>query len=133
MPIMGATVFPITAPVPLIGKGTRLNGLMVPVCLMGDELPPYLQGVPLPYISAPYVIPGTGTLKIVLSPANLTKQTKNGGKPILLKGSSFQAFFQVATPALFQPPGPVPPVPDPIATKVGTAQFITKNQTVKAG
>ncbi|GEM_PF-312283 len=133
MPIMGATVFPVVAPVPLIGKGSRLNGLMKPVCLMGDELPPYLKGVPLPYVSPPYVIPGTGTLKIVLTPANLTKQTKNGGKAILLKGKTFQAIFQVASPAMFQPPGPVPPVPDPILVKAGAAQFVTMNRSVKAG
>lgn len=133
IPIMGATVFPLVAPVPLLGTGKRLNGIMRPVCLMGDEIPPMIKGVPLPYISPPYVIPGTGTLQIILMPANLSKQTNNGGKPILLKGQSFQAIFQVASPAMFQPPGPVPPVPDPVVTKAGTASFITTNTRVKAG
>ncbi len=132
IPIMGATVFPLVAPIPLIGKGSRLNGLMRPVCLLGDELPPMVKGIPLPYISPPFTIPGTGTLKVILMPNNMTKRTKNKGKFILLKGGSFQAIFNVASPAMFQPPGPVPPVPDPVVVKVGTAQFITTNFTVKA-
>jgi Contractile injection system spike tip protein len=132
MPLMGATVFPVAAPVPLIGSGARVNGLMRPVCVQGDELPAFLKGVPLPYVAPPYVIPGTGTLQILLMPTNLAKRTMNAGKPLLLKGGQFQAKFQVASPAMFQPPGPVPPQPDPISVKIGPAQFITSNMTVRA-
>jgi hypothetical protein len=63
-------------------------------------------------------------------PTNLTQQTSNQ-KPVLIKGSTFQALFTVQTPATMPSPGG--PVPDPLMVKQGTAQFITSNTIVKAG
>ena len=119
----------LMAPVPLIGTGTKVMVSNVPICLQGDELPPSLKA-PMPYTAPPFVTPGMGTLSIILAPNNLSKQTQNG-KPIILKGATFQVSFAVSSPAM--QPTPAGPVPDPVMTKPGTAQFITTNINVQAG
>jgi len=128
--IPAPTVVPaIAAPVPLTGSSTNVTVVGTLVCLQGDELPPVLR-VPLVYTAPPFVTPGMGTLSLTLMPNNLTKQTTNGGKPLLLKGGTFQAMFTVSSPAMQPTPGG--PVPDPMVQKPGTAQFISTNQIVKA-
>jgi hypothetical protein len=119
----------LMAPVPLIGSGTTVMIGGMPVCLQGDELPPTLMA-PLPYTAPPFVTPGMGKLTIMLAPTNLSKQTENG-KPIILKGATFQASFAVQSPAM--QPTPAGPVPDPVMTKPGTCQFITTNINTQAG
>ena len=119
----------ITAPVPMVGTSKDMCGNM-PMCLQGDELPPTIRG-PLPYTAPPFVTPGTGSLQIILLPTNLTILTNNGGKPIIIKGATFQAIFNVQAPAMQPTPGG--PVPDPLLVKPGTAQFITTNVLTKAG
>lgn len=119
----------VVAPVPLIGTGVTVLVNYMPICLEGDELPPFLL-VPQPYIAPPYVTPGTGTLKVTLTPTNKTSTTKNG-KAILIKGTPFTAELTVMAPAMMPTPGG--PVPDPVVKKPGMAQFITTNVTVKAG
>ena len=123
-----AIVPQLLAPVPLMGSSTDVLVAGLAACLQGDELPSAIQG-PLMYTSPPYVIPGTGAIQIMLSPANLTATTPNG-KPILLKGQTFQAMFNVQSPAMM--PTPAGPQPDPLMVKPGTAQFITTNTTVTA-
>jgi hypothetical protein len=118
----------LMAPIPLIGTGTTVMVGNVPVCLQGDELPPSLMA-PMPYTSPPFVTPGMGTLSIILAPNNLTMKTVQG-KPMLLKGATFQASFAVSAPAMQPTPGG--PVPDPVMTKPGTCQFITTNINVQA-
>jgi Contractile injection system spike tip protein len=124
-----ALVPQLTAPVPLLGTGTTVTIGGVPICLMGDELPPALKA-PMPYTSPPFVTPGMGTLTIILAPNNLSKKTVQG-KAMLLKGATFQASFAVSAPAM--QPTPAGPVPDPVMTKPGTCQFITTNINVQAG
>ncbi len=124
-----AVVPQLMAPIPLVGTSQNVMVDKQPACLQGDELPPALQS-PMPYMSPPYVTPGMGTLKIMLLPTNLTQQTTNG-KPLLLKGTTFQVMFQVQSPAMM--PTPAGPQPDPVPVKPGTAQFITTNVDVKAG
>jgi len=118
----------IMAPVPLIGTSTNVTATGPLICLQGDELPPMIRG-PLPYTAPPFVTPGVGTLTLILTPTNFTLQTKNG-KPILIKGTPFQAIFNVSAPAM--QPTPAGPIPDPMVVKPGTAQFITTNFVVKA-
>jgi hypothetical protein len=123
------TIVPaIQAPVPLVGSSTNVTVVGTLVCLEGDELPPVLR-VPLPYTAPPFVTPGMGTLTLTLMPNNKTRTTTNG-KPLLLKGGTFQAKFSVSAPAM--QPTPTGPVPDPVSVKPGTAQFISTNQIVKA-
>lgn len=119
----------LMAPGPLMGTSTNLMVADQLVCLLGDEIPMAWRG-PMPYTAPPFVTPGMGTLQLMLLPTNQTMQTSNG-KPILLKGATFQAMFNVSVPAM--QPTPVGPVPDPVPIKPGTAQFITTNATVKAG
>jgi hypothetical protein len=124
-----AIVPQLLAPVPLVGSSQNVMVANMPICLEGDELPAALKG-PLPYTAPPFVTPGTGTLEITLLPTNKTMQSENG-KKILIKGTTFTAKFTVKTPA--QQPTPAGPVPDPVAVKPATAQFITTNVQVKAG
>jgi len=121
-----ALVPQLVAPVPLNGSSTDVLIAGSAACLQGDELPQSIQS-PLMYTSPPYVTPGTGTIKIILAPNNLTQTTPNG-KPMLLKGGTFQAIFNVQSPAMM--PTPAGPQPDPVMVKTGTAQFITTNTNV---
>lgn len=118
----------LQAPVPLIGTGTTVMIGGQPACLQGDEMPPSLR-VPMPYTAPPFVTPGMGTLTIMLAPNNLTQKTVQG-KPMLLKGATFQASFAVSAPAM--QPTPTGPVPDPVMSKPGTCQFITTNVNTQA-
>jgi hypothetical protein len=123
------TVPALQAPVSLLGSSRDVLVGGAPACLRGDELPIVLR-LPLPYTAAPYTNPGTGELALTLLPANTTRLTENG-KPLLVKGKKFIATFTVATPATQSTPDG--PVPDPVSAKQGTAEFITTNNTVKAG
>jgi len=118
----------LQAPVPLMGTSQNVLEEMKPICLLGDEMPPTLKA-PMPYTAPPFVTPGVGTLQIILLPTNLTKLTMNG-KPIILKGATFQAIFNVSAPAM--QPTPAGPVPDPLLVKPGTAMFITTTVMTQA-
>jgi hypothetical protein len=124
-----AVVPPLIPPIPLVGSSADFMVMGMPVCLEGDELPKSLLA-PMPYICPPYVIPGTGTVSVTITPTNKTATTENG-KKILIKGGTFQAKFQVASPAMM--PTPAGPQPDPVSVKAGTASFITTNMATKAG
>jgi hypothetical protein len=119
----------IAAPVPMIGTGTTVMVANVPICLQGDELPPPLRA-PMPYTAPPFVTPGMGTLTVMLLPTNLSQKTVQG-KPIILKGATFNATFNVSAPAMQPTPGG--PVPDPVMSKPLTVQFITTNTNTQAG
>lgn len=120
----------VLAPVPLVGSSSKVMIMGKPACLDGDELPPVLKS-PVPYVAPPYVTPGTGTFSIILQPTNKTTQGQDSGKPMLLQGATFQAKFQVASPAMM--PTPAGPQPDPLMVKVCTAQFIsTQAATTKS-
>ena len=119
---------PIMAPVALVGKGFS-TVLKMLACVEGDELPPPLLAV-LPYTQPPFVVPGTGTLKVTLTPTNKSAISKDKKGKYLVKGTPFVAEFQVVKPAQLPPPVALP---DPLMKKVGTAEFITTNTIVKAG
>jgi hypothetical protein len=99
------------------------------VCVAGDEDSVQVQGCM--YTSGAFVIPGTGTLKIAALGGNQTAQhTRSGGKKMLLKGSMFQAKFEVQSPA--QQPSAAGPIPDPMPQySGGQGQFITTNTKYK--
>lgn len=124
-----AMVPQLMAPIPLIGSSSNVQINNMTACLQGDELPAAIAG-PLIYTAPPFVTPGIGSITIILMPTNLTIQTSNQ-KPILLKGATFQAVFNVQSPAMM--PTPAGPQPDPVMVKPGTAQFITSNRVVTAG
>jgi hypothetical protein len=118
----------LTAPIPLVASGLSTVNNMA-VCLEGDELPPALKS-PVPYMSGAFVTPGMVSVSITLQPANKTKVAQDSGKAMLLKGQTFQVSFSVQSPAM--QPSPTGPVPDPVASKTGTAQFITTNTIAQA-
>jgi hypothetical protein len=124
-----AVIPALEAPVPLTGSSQNVMVNDSPACLVGDELPVAISE-PLPYTAPPFTNPGTGTLTLTLLPDNQTIQTSNGAA-VLIKGQQFTALFTVETPATQTTPAG--PVPDPVLTKPGTAEFITTNETVKAG
>jgi Contractile injection system spike tip protein len=119
----------LQAPVPLVGSSTVVKISGCSICLLGDEIPVELRE-PLPYTAPPFTNPGTGRLSLSLLPGNQTMLTKNG-KAILIRGSVFIALLTVQTPATQTTTAG--PVPDPVATKPGTAEFIPAEETVLAG
>jgi hypothetical protein len=122
------TICPLlTSPVALVASGISTVNDMA-VCLQGDELPPSLQA-PMPYMSGAYTVPGMGTVSVTLASSNTTQNAQDSGKPMLLKGQTFQATFTVSAPATSPPPASTP---DPVASKTGTAQFITTNTVTQA-
>lgn len=124
-----AVVPAIALPVALTGSGRTVEIGGRPICLAGDELPEPLRGL-LSYTAPPFTNSGTGRLSLTLLPGNKTQLTENG-KPILIKGPTFAATFDVVTPATQSTPSG--PVPDGQLTKRGIASFITTNQIVQAG
>ncbi|MER7577500.1 hypothetical protein [Streptomyces sp. NPDC126514] len=123
-----AVVPQLMAPTPLTGSSATVKITKRAACLVGDELPPALKQ-PMPYTSPPFVIPGTGTLQLILQPANLTQMVKNDHKPMLLKGAMFEAIFTVQSPAM--QPTPAGPVSDPVPVKQGKAMFQTTNTVAR--
>ena len=84
------------------------------------------------YIAPPYVISGSGTLKVDKPDSDqLTEKTEVEGKKDILQGSQFDAVFEVQSPA--QQPTPTGPVPDSM-TKYsgGKGMFVPTNVTVMA-
>jgi hypothetical protein len=124
LPAFGpATV--VVRPGDLKGSGpATLNGKKM--CVDGDEKTVSVPGCM--YMAPPYVIPGTGTLKIAALAGNQKAQkTKTGGKPVLLKGGNFTAKFEVQNPAKQPPPGPGSPIPDATPQYSGSGMFVPTN------
>jgi hypothetical protein len=106
----------------------KVGGKMV--CVEGDESTVLVPGCA--YQAPPYVIPGVGILSIdSLATDQTAKKTKSAGKAVLLKGSDFNAKFEVMVPAMQPPPGPGPPTPDSTTQYKGTGSFLTTNTRVK--
>ena len=124
LPVFGAAVV-VVRPGTLLGSGAgTLNGRKL--CIDGDEKSVLVPGCL--YTAPPYVIPGTGTLKIAaLAGDQKARKTRTGGKPVLLRGSRFTASFEVLSPAQQPPPGPGPPIPDPMPKYSGQGAFLTTN------
>jgi hypothetical protein len=99
------------------------------ICVDGDEANVAVRGCT--YMTPQYSIPGVGTLKIsALAGDQKATDTRTGGKPVLLKGSSFTASFDVQSPAQQPPPGPGSPVPDATSSYSGSGMFVTTNMKV---
>jgi Contractile injection system spike tip protein len=119
----------VAAPGTLSGTGRGKVGGK-PVCVKGDEAMVIVPGCM--YQTPQYSIPGTGTLSIAsLAGDQVAQKTKSGGKAVLLKGSDFNAKFQVMVPAMQPPPGTSPPIPDATPQYSGNGSFITTNVRVK--
>lgn len=111
----------------LIGTGKdKINQKVV--CVDGDEKKIIVPGCS--YVTPQYTIPGVGILSIESLAGNQkAKKTKSAGKPVLLKGASFKAKFQVMAPA--QQPSVPSPIPDVTPQYSGSGTFISLNLKVK--
>lgn len=121
--IFDATFSPaIIVPIPGVITGTAQAQSSGPTaCLVGDETSVQVPGVA--YTSGAFTIPGVGMLTILsLGADQQAVQGTSGGKPFILKGSTFQAQFQVLAPAS----NPTTAV-DPVPIYYGTGQFVTTN------
>lgn len=120
-PSFGAAIV-VVRPGDLKGSGkSTLKGKKV--CIDGDEKKVSVPGCT--YMTPQYSIPGVGTLKIAaLGGDQKAKKTKSAGKPVLLKGSTFTAKFEVQSPAKMPPPASTP---DATPLYSGTGTFITTN------
>jgi len=126
LPAFGKALVTV-APGVLAGTGATVNAQKMTVCVEGDEKKVMVPGCA--YISPPYVTPGVGILKIKkLGGDQLSKKTKVKGKKVMLKGTTFQAEFQVVSPAMQPTPGG--PVPDSMTMYSGSGSFQTTNMTV---
>ena len=97
------------------------------ICVDGDEKDVQVPGCS--YISGPYSVPGTGTLKISKLASNqITRESKTGGKAILLKGGDFTAKFEVQSPAKMPPNANTP---DPSPEYSGSGSFVASNIITK--
>lgn len=114
----------VVKPGKLAGSGpATLNGKKI--CVDGNEKDVSVPGCM--YTAPPYVIPGSGTLKIsALAKNQKAEKTQTGGKAVLLKGGNFTATFEVQSQAK-QPQPPAPPVPDPTPKYSGKGSFMTTN------
>jgi hypothetical protein len=126
LPNFGAAVV-VVKPGDLKGSGPATKGGKK-VCVDGDE-----KQVEVPacsYVTPSHPTPGMGTLKIAsLAGDQKAQKTRSGGKPVLLKGGSFTAKFEVQTPA--QQPSPSGPVPDASPQYSGSGSFQTTNDRFK--
>ena len=103
---------PLLAPLPLVGSASDALVNMMPICLLGDELPPGLD-IPLPYLEPPYTIPGMGLLDFEINPLYISTSIFHGTTPVLINALiPFTVKFNVTVPAMMPPPGPAPPIPD---------------------
>lgn len=121
IPAFGAAIV-VVRPGDLKGSGkSTLNGKKV--CIDGDEKKVSVPGCT--YMTPQYSIAGVGTLKIAaLGGDQKAQKTNSGGKPVLLKGSTFTAKFEVQSPAKMPPPVSTP---DATPQYSGTGTFITTN------
>jgi hypothetical protein len=128
MPSFGlATVVPIPTTISTSAATTKV-GSKGP-CLEGDEK--NVQSAGCLYTTATHTLPGTGTLKIdKLNSDQVTTKTTIEGKKVILKGSTFDAVFEVQAGAKTSSS---PPVLDTV-TKYsgGKGSFVPTNATVFA-
>lgn len=122
LPAFGAALV-VVRPGTMSGTG-RSTASGKKICVEGDEKQLMVAGCS--YTSGPYSVPGVGTLKIDSLGFDQTSQkTKSGNKAIIIKGSTFNAKFEVQAPA--QQPTAAGPVPDATPQYMGTGNFQTSN------
>lgn len=130
-PKMGlATVMVKPGTMKASGKTTLNN---TAVCVAGDEKEVQVPGCN--YMTSIHTKPGSGTLKIkALASDQLASKSYSGNKAIILKGSKFDAVFEVQVPA--EDIKPVAsggaPIPDTTKMYAGKGELIPSNSKIKA-
>ena len=129
LPSFGAaTVVPVPTTISSSAATTKV-GEKGP-CLEGDE--GNVQSAGCSYTTAAHTTPGSGTLKIdALNGDQLTETTTIEEKKVILKGSQFDAVFEVTDPA--KQPTSGGPVPDTTPKySGGKGSFVASNTIVLA-
>ena len=126
MPSFGAAIV-VVQPGQLKATGKATVGGKK-VAIDGDEKQVQVAGCM--YTAPPFIIPGTGTLKIdALAGDQKAQHSTVGGTAVLLKGGNFTAKFEVQTKA--QQPTPGGPVPDATPSySGGQGNFVSTNSKV---
>jgi contractile injection system spike tip protein len=110
-----------------ISASNSADSNQMSVCVEGDEGSVVASGAA--YTSGSFVTPGIGTLTIEsLASDQVAKNAKCKEKGLILKGSQFQAKFEVISPAIDPSSG----APDPVASYSGTGYFSTSNTVLQA-
>lgn len=126
IPAFGPAIV-VVQPGQISGSGkASLQGKMV--CIDGDETSVEVPGCA--YTAGAFSVPGTGTLKIAaLGGDQVAQKTYSNGKPLILKGATFTAKFEVQSPAQMPPPASTP---DGAPQYTGTGMFVTTNMKWRA-
>ena len=121
MPAFGAAMV-VVQPGQITGSGkASLQGKLI--CVEGDEASVEVPGCA--YMAGAFSVPGAGTLKIdALGGDQVAEKTNSDGKPLILKGSTFTAKFEVQSPAQMPPPASTP---DSMTEYSGSGMFVTTN------
>jgi hypothetical protein len=120
----------VVRPGPITGSGPPTFGGKA-ICIEGDEASVEVAGCV--YMTPQYSIPGSGTLKIdALAGDQVAQKSTIDGTPMILKGGSFTAKFEVQSPAQQPPPGPGSPIPDSTTAYSGSGSFVTTNTKLTA-
>ncbi len=130
LPTFGsAVVVPIPTTIAGTAEKTTVTGKAA--CLEGDKGD--VQSAGCMYIAPPYVIPGSGTLKIdALNSDQLTEKTEIEGKKVIIQGSQFDAIFEVQSPAQFITAAGSPQLDSMTKYSGGKGLFVPTNIKVEA-
>lgn len=116
----------IVSPVPISGTGQFLvNGKKA--CVSGDESNVTANAK---YMTAAFPTQGSGTVKIEALAQDQTVPNVKSTKPVIVKGTQFDATFSVTVPAML--PGN-PPQKDETKSYSGKGEFQTTQSFVFAG
>lgn len=130
LPTYGAAIV-VPIPTTIAGSAEKTNVTGKAACLDGDEADVESPGCM--YVAPPYVIPGSGTLKIdKLNSDQLTEKTDIEGKKVIIHGSQFDALFEVQSPAQFITPAGSPQLDSTTKYTGGKGMFVPSNATVTA-
>ena len=116
-----AIIAQLGSPVELTGSGGPLGLFGETVCIEGDELPESIAS-PMPYMTAQFPIPGSGTLAIDLDDSHLATKLTSGGRKLLRIGGDLKTTFTVDVPATR--PSITGVDPDKVEIYEGTAGFL---------
>lgn len=116
----------VVRPVKIKATGkTKIKGKQI--CVQGDEAK--VEVADCLYSTPSFPTPGQGVLKIASLASNqLTKKSKSGNKPMLLKGAVFKSKFQIKSPAKSADGT----LSDPLPFYNGVGKFVPSNNNIKA-
>lgn len=133
-----AIFLPVFGKAVVVGKSDTISGTISgsgpttwndnALCIEGDEASVKVSDCS--YTAVPFCIPGTGILKVdALDSQQVATKTKSGATSVILKGSKFNAVFEVQIPAQKLTAGKTET--DPESKYFGKGVFSTSNTKYK--